>query len=865
MRGPVYATDIEALSTDTPVLDIKSKKGIFTENSNTKGLDLYKDLNCSYATINFNMNSYLYPNEIIEDGEIIELAPPVESNSISFVSNGKTYYFRKGLVEAFDRMIKAYYDAGAHITMIIYNPSTDDQEVIPQSMTYYPWSTQGTAVMAINTANELGFGYYIAVMEFLASRYTMAGYPNGYIGNFVVGNEIDYAKDYNRISEYQVGLDTYMEEYSRLLRLTNLAVKKYDKNITVCLPITQAWAEPGYTLSGNAVAAYSPLMMVEWLNAKTKMEGDYNWGLAPHCYTYGLFSPQVSLMDTLSGGGRGVGMTGKYLTSTKITFSNLEVLDKYLHSEKMLVGGKLRPVYLTESGVNSYDFGNGRNAEEEQAASIAQAYYKISQLESVVAFSYYRLIDHPNEQPKFGLTYPDGTLKLSYEVYKYIDTQYSERVANKYLQYVEYQDNDGNMHNKNDITSYTEALDVFGTGYFEDFDWDLATPNTCEPVLEWEDKIDLGNIAFESKNFLFDGTEKSIEVVNVPEGVVVSYSEAPVQTEIGSKTILATFTKDEEVVGHRRATITVSKLTTNKAVYELGENIYVTTTRQGETLANDAWIGIYRKDAVPGQGEDISTYYYYFNKTDDNFIRTVCLQDNKLNDPNGLTVGEYVIYYFVNGGYDYNYSVNIKIVAMGTLVDNVNLSDVEFKDTEMLFEGKSASLTITGELPEGVSVEYVNNTISELGSVEAIAIFKKDGVEIERRYAVLTLAVDRLVINGQTTDNKTYYFNEGDEIIVTATALESSPNGQWWVGVYAEGDKYTGTNVSLSLYWYYVKDANRENGTAVNIKELAFNDPDRQELKDLPAGKYIFALYNTSGYSLEVEKTVVVLAAESEA
>ncbi len=859
LRGPVYATEIEDMITEAPSLDIKSKKGMFTENSYTTGLAYYNDLNCSYATLNFSINTYLYPNEIIEDGEIIELAPPTDSNAIAFVSNGKTYYFNKALVNAFDRLIRAYYNAGAHITMIITIKNTTNQEEVPQSLTYYPWSSQGTAIMAINTANELGFGYYIATMEFLASRYTQAGFPNGYIGNFVIGNEIDYAKDYNRISEEQASLDTYMEEYSRLLRLSNLAVKKYDNNITVCLPITQAWAEPGYTLSDNSVAAYAPLVMVEWLNAKTKMEGDYNWGLAPHCYTYGLFSPQVSLMDTLTNGGRKAGMTGKYLTSSKVTFSNLEILDKYLHSKKMTVNGALRPVYLTESGVNSYDFGNEKNAEEYQAASIAQAYYKISQLESIVAFSYYRLIDHPNEQPKFGLIYTDGQLKLAYEVYKYIDTQYSERVANKYISYVEYEDNDGVMHNKNDIKAYTDALDVFGTGYFEEFDWSLATTNDCEIVLEWEDKIDLGNIKFESKNFLYDGTEKSVEVVNVPEGVEVTYSEEPTQTEIGSKTILATFTKDGEVVGNREASITVSKLSTNKVVYEFGENIYVTTTREGETLAKDAWIGIYKKGAVPGEGEDVSTYYYYFNENDDNYIRTICLQDNKLNEVHGLLTGEYVIYYFVNGGYDYLYSIDIEIVSQVMLTDNVDLSDVKFVDTEVVFDGTSASLTISGTLPEGVSVEYENNTINELGSVQAIAIFKKDGIEIERRYAVLTAVLDRLLINGETTDNKTYYFYEGEEIIVTATASDSSPLSQWWVGVYAEGDKYTGTNVAFSLYWYYVKDANRPNGSEVSIKNLTFNDPDREYLKDLPAGKYIIALYNTSGYSLETEKTIVIL------
>ena len=220
-------------------------------------------------------------------------------------------------------------------------------------MTYLPWATMAVSgqgvppLVGLNTSNRYGFEYFVAMMEFFAERYSLNGLPNGYIANFVIGNEIDYARDYNRISEKHASLDVYMEEYSRLLRLSNLSLKKYHKDITVCMPITQSWANRGYSELDDRVSSYAPKAMVEWLNVKTKLEGDYDWGIAPHCYTYGLALSEVFYNDTINGKkpisaitGLGGGMTNDFETSGKITFSNIELIDQFLKQDKMKVNGQ---------------------------------------------------------------------------------------------------------------------------------------------------------------------------------------------------------------------------------------------------------------------------------------------------------------------------------------------------------------------------------------------------------------------------------------------------------------------------------------------------------------------------------------------
>ena len=63
-------------------------------------------------------------------------------------------------------------------------------------------------------------------------------------------------------------------------------------------------------------------------------------------------------------------------------------------------------------------------------------YYKCTQLSCIKSVIYYRLVDNADEKAYFGLRTTDGVKKPSYNVYKYIDTQYGEEVAAPYLKYI---------------------------------------------------------------------------------------------------------------------------------------------------------------------------------------------------------------------------------------------------------------------------------------------------------------------------------------------------------------------------------------------------------------------------------------------
>lgn len=101
--------------------------------------------------------------------------------------------------------------------------------------------------------------------------------------------------DYNNISDKATSLDVYMEEYSRLLRLTHMAISKYMDTVTVTVPTTHDWMRAEY------YNTYKPKEIYDWLNKKSKEEGDFNWGLSPHCYFYSLAGSYCLEDDSING------------------------------------------------------------------------------------------------------------------------------------------------------------------------------------------------------------------------------------------------------------------------------------------------------------------------------------------------------------------------------------------------------------------------------------------------------------------------------------------------------------------------------------------------------------------------------------
>ena len=104
----------------------------------------------------------------------------------------------------------------------------------------------------------------------------------------------------------------------------------------------------------------------------------------------------------------------------------------------------------------------------EQAATVAYAYYKAANLSCIKSFNYYRLKDFSTEAKNgltCGLIKTNGKKKPAYTVYKNINK--SKTAASKYLKYISFKKN-GTTRKKN-LKSWSSAMNIY-TNKFK-FSW----------------------------------------------------------------------------------------------------------------------------------------------------------------------------------------------------------------------------------------------------------------------------------------------------------------------------------------------------------------------------------------------------------
>ncbi len=493
LAGPYYATSVDA-SDSAVTFSTSTKKGGANTHGRTKAssADIMSDLGCGWTNVTVDLGAVLVKNENA-DGSAVDAA--LYNDTTTFTYEGTTYRFSNEGLKKYDDIIKAYTKKKINVQVVLLcYKSHGDWSTYPQALSYVGeeglppvenfWSGE---CLGYNTATDAGEKYFLAAMEFLAQRWSQDA-AHGLVHNFVVGNEIDWAFAWHHIASWHTGadgrtvyetlpLDTYMEEISRTLRLGNLAVKKYNSNMTVSVSFTNQWADSyaksaGLTEYDYGFDSYAPKDQLDWLFAHESARGDYDWGLALHPYANNGIAGSDMFYWELQSLDEG-GINTDFATSAHVSPLNFEIVETYLEQSKALYGGQVRTVRLTEVAASA----EGRSEEElgRQAGYVAWMYYRFALLPCVKSIEYWPLTgysrsDDSKEQP--GLTEKDAkTKRPAYDVWKYIDTDKSFKYADEYLQYLSYE-KDGKTYSTENgaIGSYEDLLDVAGSGY----DWKSA-------------------------------------------------------------------------------------------------------------------------------------------------------------------------------------------------------------------------------------------------------------------------------------------------------------------------------------------------------------------------------------------------------
>lgn len=215
-----------------------------------------------------------------------------------------------------------------------------------------------------------------------------------------------------------------------------------------------------------------------------------------------------------------------------------------------------------------------------------------------------------------------------------------------------------------------------------------------EPQETVKKDYDMSRISFEDMVVTYDGEEHEITISeSLPEGVTVSYRNNKL-TDVGSIEATAIFSHnnpDYNEIPSMTATLTIIEA-------EIG----------GISLISETHIY---------DGEEKSLEIFGF--LPEEFV--VSYENN-----NQVDAGEYEVKAIIedtNGNYETLTLVATLTIMKADYSTIYDMSSVYFEDKTVLYDGSEQNISITGELPEGVTVSYSNNTLNEAGSITATASF----------------------------------------------------------------------------------------------------------------------------------------------
>ena len=254
--------------------------------------------------------------------------------------------------------------------------------------------------------------------------------------------------------------------------------------------------------------------------------------------------------------------------------------------------------------------------------------------------------------------------------------------------------------------------------------------NNVEPPIV--DPIDFENVYFDSKDIVYDGTSHILdEVRGAPEGTTITYTGREAYTDVGVYEATALLSKE----GYNNKTLNAT-LKITKADFE---NI----TFSDATFDYDGEPHSIYVDGAPSY----ATVTYTNNGKKSVGVYTVTA---KISSPNHNTLTKTAI-----------------LTILGQDITGVTFSDKSFE-----YDGKSHSLEVEGELPEGVSVSYTNNGKTDSGTYKVTAKLTGEGYNPLELTANLTITPAKLNKPGYFSDKSFIYDGKNHSLVV-----DGAPSG----------------------------------------------------------------------------------------
>ena len=342
-------------------------------------------------------------------------------NRVRIDTPGNPVYFDPAAFASYDRTIEfgRKHDIVVTAIVLIPSPRRGSRQVSP----LVHLENDGGVYAMPDLTTARGTKIYAYVLDRIAERYRNHERSPGGITNWIAHNEVDFHTVWTNMGDQPRPIVT--ETYYRSMRMIQNAAKQQNPYARVFVSLTHHWVVDDDGSVQHSWRQLAPREMLQDLQRYSKLEGDFQWGVAYHPYPQSLFA-KVAWNDKK--------VTDDFDTPL-ITIQNLEVLGRFLSEPGMRTStGQVRPVLLSEQGfhTDSYD----ADAQDRQAASLWYAMQKVKRMPMVESFQYHRWIDHPSEGGLMlglrTLPTPDqkyGTKKKAWYVYQAIGTDQEETVT----------------------------------------------------------------------------------------------------------------------------------------------------------------------------------------------------------------------------------------------------------------------------------------------------------------------------------------------------------------------------------------------------------------------------------------------------
>ncbi len=279
---------------------------------------------------------------------------------------------------------------------------------------------------------------------------------------------------------------------------------------------------------------------------------------------------------------------------------------------------------------------------------------------------------------------------------------------------------------------------------------------------------DMSKVVFADKSVAYDGNAHSLEATNLPDGVTVTYIGNN-QTNVGTYTVLAVFSGDSanyNPIANMTATLTI-----NKASYDMSRVVFA-----DKSVAYDGNAHSLEATNLP---DGVTVTYIGNNQTN---------------------VGTYTVLAVFSGD-----SANYNPIANMTATLTINkasydMSQVVFTDKSVAYDGNAHSLEATN-LPDGVTVTYIGNNQTNVGTYTVLAVFSGDSANYNPiANMTATLTVTQNAVRGVTFDSRTVTYDgsahslaiEGN--LPQGIAVVYEGNSQTNAGTYTVTAKFVGSN-----------------------------------------------------------------------